>query len=108
MTKPWKTQALNVMQNHLNELEQDLPPGSSINDIEKKLWNSQRAHFQEILQTRVNSEFLSWPNTSTRLDPNHAPIGRDRSRAWAAPPAKIENCVRDGRRTMPVFRRVGG
>ncbi len=26
----------------------------------------------------------SWPHTSTCLDPNHAPDGRDRSRAWAA------------------------
>ena len=59
MTKPWKAQALNVMQNYLNELEQDLPPGSTINDIERKLWNSQQALFQEILRIRVNSESFS-------------------------------------------------
>jgi hypothetical protein len=61
MTKPWKAQALNVMQNYLNELEQDLPPGSTIDDIERKLWNSQQALFQEILQIRASSE--SFPPT---------------------------------------------
>jgi hypothetical protein len=65
MTKPWKAQALNVMQNYLNELEQDLPPGSTIDDIERKLWTSQRALFQEILRIRASSESLSWPHTST-------------------------------------------
>ena len=61
MTKPWKEKALTVMQNYLNELEQDLPPGSTINDIERKLWNSQQALFQEILRIRANSE--SFPPT---------------------------------------------
>ncbi len=76
MTKPWKAQALNVMQNYLNELEQDLPPGSTIDDIERKLWNSQQALFQETLRIRASSESF--------------------------PPPKIEHCVRDGRRTMPI------
>ena len=35
----------------------------------------------------------SWPHTSTCLDPNHAPDGRDRSRAWAA----------DGLFALPLF-----
>jgi hypothetical protein len=56
MTKPWKEKALSVMQNYLNELEQDLPPGSTIDDIERKLWNSQQALFQEILRIRASSE----------------------------------------------------
>ena len=61
MTKPWKEKALTVMQNYLNELEQDLPPGSTINDIERKLWTSQQALFQEILRIRASSE--SFPPT---------------------------------------------
>ena len=39
MNKPtnWKDKAKTAFEHYLNELEQDLPPGSTINDIEQKL-----------------------------------------------------------------------
>ena len=55
-TISWQDKARNAFEAYLKELEQDLPEGSTINDIEKKLWESHRPFLNQILQTRLENE----------------------------------------------------
>lgn len=55
-SKTWQDKARDAFEAYLVELEQDLPNGSTVNDIEKKIWDSHRPFLNQILQTRVDSE----------------------------------------------------
>ena len=55
-SKTWQDKARDAFENYLRELELDLPNGSTINDIERKIWESHRPFLNQLLQTRVDSE----------------------------------------------------
>ena len=55
-SKTWQDKARDEFENYLKELEQDLPKGSTINDIEKKLWDSHQQFLNQLLQTRADNE----------------------------------------------------
>jgi hypothetical protein len=55
-TKTWKEQAQSAFSKYLSELEQDLPSGSTVNDIEKKLVESSPRFLLEVMKSRVEAE----------------------------------------------------
>ena len=63
-TKDWKERSRHAFELYLSELERDLPTGSTLAEIELKLWHSHRALLNQIMQARTDSE--SFPPSQVR------------------------------------------
>lgn len=59
----WKERCNRVFEQYLDELERDLPTGSTLAEIEQKLWQSHRTLLNQIMQARSDSE--SFPPSTT-------------------------------------------
>ena len=62
----WQEKAQAAFTAYLTELEQDLPQGSTVNDIERKLVESSPQFLNQILQNRLEAEDFS-PSKTTKL-----------------------------------------
>ena len=57
MTKPtWQEKSQSAFTAYLKELEDDLPKGSTVNDIERKLVDTHQKLLNQILQSRLETE----------------------------------------------------
>ena len=62
--KDWKERSRHAFEQYLSELEHDLPTGSTIAEVELKLWHSHRVLLNQIMQARSDSE--SFPPSQAR------------------------------------------